>query len=635
MIVTLSHEKLLKRKSPQNLVSIMPTHATVVFQPDGKKTKISLRTIVLEAAKEANVAIRSECGGKGSCGKCKIIVRNSETVSEITKAERDLLSNQEIKFGYRLACQTKILKNTWIALPQESRLTAHRIQTEGFEKEVRLEPSTRKICVKLRKPTLSDVRPDLERLLVTLEKFMSNPKRLQVGLSALKTLPAVLRNSNWHVTVTIWNNDRIVAVEPNDTRSKCYGLAVDVGTSKIVGHLVDMVTGATLGIEALENPQIMHGEDVISRVAYAKRGKTNLNELQKLVVKGINEVLQKVCALARVNPQNVYEAILVGNTAMHHLLLGINPQHLAFSPFAPAVKRQLNIAAKELRIETNPNGTVTFLPIIAGFVGADAVADLIATDICENNKLSMLIDIGTNTEIFLGNKDDVLCCSCASGPAFEGAHIRHGMKATTGAIEKVRIKPANYEVEYETIDNAKPAGMCGSAMIDIVAELLKHNLVDKRGRFLPEPKTERLRKSRKEAEFIIVPKTQTATGREVTISQKDINEMQLAKAAIYTGCKILLKEKNLTENKLERILIAGAFGNYLNVENAKNIRMIPDIPTKRIHFIGNAAITGAKMALRSRKILKRATEIAEKTRYLELANHREFNKHFMEALFLA
>ncbi len=613
----------------------MPTHATVVFQPDGKKTKIPLQTVVLDAAKEANVAIRSECGGKGSCGKCKIILRDPETTSQITKAEKDLLSNQEVRSGYRLACQTKILKNTWVALPQESRPGGRRIQAEGFEKEVKLEPSTRKIFVKLRKPTLSDVRSDLERLLVTLEKNVSSPKRLRVDLSVLKALPAVLRNSNWQVTVTIWSNERIVAVEPNDTRSKCYGLAVDVGTSKIVGHLIDLVTGATLGIKALENPQTIHGEDVISRVAYAKRGKTNLNELQKLAVNGINEVLQKACAAAKVNHQNVYEAIVVGNTAMHHLLLGVNPQHLAFSPFAPAVKRQLNITAEELRIETNPNGTVTFLPIIAGFVGADAVADLVATDMCEDSKLSMLIDIGTNTEIFLGSKDDILCCSCASGPAFEGGHIRHGMKATTGAIEKVRIKSMNYEVEYETIDNAKPAGICGSAMIDIVAELLKHNLVDKRGRFLPEPKTERLRKRRKEAEFIIATKDQTATGHEVTVSQRDIGELQLAKAAIYTGCKLLLKERNLRENNLERILIAGAFGSYLNVENAKNIGLIPDIPTERIEFVGNAAVTGAKMALKSRKVLKRATEIAEKVHYLELASHPGFNKHFTEALFLA
>jgi uncharacterized 2Fe-2S/4Fe-4S cluster protein (DUF4445 family) len=315
---------------------------------------------------------------------------------------------------------------------------------------------------------------------------------------------------------------------------------------------------------------------------------------------------------------------------MHHLFLGIQPKYVALSPFTPVIKKQANVKAGELKIKINPSGIVTLLPVIAGFVGADAVADALASGICDYEDVSMLIDIGTNTEILVGNSKDMLSCSCASGPAFEGFHIKHGMKAVNGAIEKVRINQ-NFDVEYETIGHEKPVGLCGSAMIDVVAELFRHKIIDSSGKVNPNIKTERLKKSKGEVEFVIAWENETKTGKEITVTQKDIREIQLAKAAIYTGCSILMKNRKLKEKDINRLFIAGAFGNYINLENAKVVGLIPDIPLEKVEFVGNAAISGAKMALISVDAREKADAISEKVRYIELAADPEFNQEFLKA----
>jgi len=608
----------------------MVSDVTIVFEPEGKRIRTSLGATVYRVAKEAGVGIRSECGGTGTCGKCRVIIRNSNAVSRVTEAERKHLSRSEIDNGYRLACQTKILRNVTVMIPPESRLEHRKIQVLGLEKKVELNPSVKKFHLLLPKPTLSDIKPDLERLIGFLPQQTSS---LEIDYEILKELPNTLRDANWNVTVTIWNNCRIVAVEPGDTSSDLFGFAIDIGTSKIVGHLVDLTSGKTVAIGSIENPQIIHGEDVMTRITFATTNNANLETLQKLVIDGINSVLHEVCEKARVNPSKVYEVVAVGNTAMHHFFLGIQPKYVALSPYTPALKRPISLVAKELNIKVNRGGILTILPLIAGFVGSDAVADILATGIHESEELSLLVDIGTNTEVFLGNKDDLLCCSCASGPAFEGAHIKHGMKAVTGAIERVRID-SDLEVEYETIGNVKPSGLCGSAVIDVVAEILENGVIDQHGRFNSNIKTKRIRKNNNETEFIVVWGNETATGKEITVTQKDIREIQLAKAAIYTGCSLLMKRKNLKERDIDRVFIAGAFGNYINPENAKVIGLIPDMPTKKIKFVGNTAVTGAKMALISKEIREKAELISKKVHYLELANDPDFNKEFIKALSL-
>jgi len=599
----------------------MMPNITVVFEPEGRKVEVPFGSTIFYAVKEAGIGIRSECGGKGSCGKCKIIIKNSRAVSKVTKAEKKHLSKSEIKLGYRLACQTIVLQNVTVIIPPESRLESRKIQVLGLERKVELNPSVKKFHLLLPKPTLSDIKPDLERLIGSLPQQTPKISDLEINYEILKELPDILRDANWDVTVTVWDDHRIVAVEPSDTSNYLFGFAVDIGTSKIVGHLVDLTSGKTVAVGSIENPQIIHGEDVMTRITFAMTNNANLETLQRLVIDGINSVLYEVCEKARVDPNAVYEVTAVGNTAMHHFFLGIQPKYVALSPYTPALKRPISLVAKELNIKVNRGGIVTFLPLIAGFVGADAVADVLTTGIHESEEISLLVDIGTNTEIFLGNKDDVLCCSCASGPAFEGAHIKHGMKAVTGAIERVRIGP-DLEVEYETIGSVKPSGLCGSAVIDVVAEMLKNRVINQHGRFNSNIKTKRIRKNNNDTEFIIAWNNETATGREITVTQKDVREIQLAKAAIYTGWK-----------DIDRVFIAGAFGNYINPENAKVIGLIPDVPTEKIKFVGNTAVTGAKMALISKEMREKAELISKKVCYLELASDLDFNKEFIKALY--
>ena len=603
---------------------------TVTFEPDGKKVKVKAGTNILQAAKEAGVGIRSECGGRGVCGKCKVIIKGTDAVSEISSAEEKLLSYPEIGEGYRLACQTRILKNVMAMIPPESRVETRKIEFYGVEREVEISPFIRKIRVELKKPTLSDVRPDLERVLEAVEEQLGIGGTLEFEFNVLKRLPETLRSSNWNVTVALWNN-RVISVEPGDTTNEMFGVAVDIGTSKIVCHLVNLKSGETVAMGFIENPQILYGEDVISRITYASIGNPNLNSLQKLVVDGVNKVLGEACQKAGIDPNKVYEAVVVGNTAMHHLFSGIQPKYLALSPYTPAVKRSISLSAKNFNIDNmNPSGVVTTLPIIAGFVGADAVADILATGMHESEDNALLVDIGTNAEIIVGDKEDMVCCSCASGPAFEGAHIKDGMKAVTGAIERLRITP-NLEVEYETIGGEKPRGLCGSAVIDAVAEMLKHGIINCHGRFNLNEATPRLRRTDESLEFIIAWQNETVTGREITITQKDIRELQLAKAAIYAGSSILLKKKNLKKEEINTLFIAGAFGNYINPENAKVIGLIPNIPTKKIKFVGNTAVIGAKMALISKRIRESAKSLLKTVRYYELAADPNFNSEFINA----
>ena len=604
---------------------------TVTFEPDGKKVRVRAGTKVLHAAKKASVSIRSECGGRGVCGKCKVIIKSADAVSEMSGAEKKLFSQREIREGYRLSCQTRIFKNVVVMVPLESRVETRKIELYGIEREVEINPLVRKVHVELKKPTLSDVRPDLERLLEAVEDQLEIGGALEFDFDVLKGLPETLRCSKWNVTVVLWNN-RVINVEPGDTANEMFGMAVDIGTSKIVCHLVDLKSGETLAIGSIENPQILHGEDVISRITYASIGNPNLTTLQKLVVDGINKVFGEACQKAGIDPNKVYEAVVVGNSAMHHLFLGIQPKYLALSPYTPAVKRSISLAAKNFNIgNMNPRGVVTTLPIIAGFVGADAVADILATGMHESEDNTLLVDIGTNTEIVVGNKEDMICCSCASGPAFEGAHIKDGMKAVTGAIERVRITP-KLEVEYETIGGGKPRGLCGSAVIDAVAEMFKHGIIDHHGRFNPNVATPRLKRTDEGLEFIIAWRNETATGKEITVTQKDVREIQLAKAAIYTGCSILMKKKKLNEENVNILFIAGAFGNYINPENAKVIGLIPDIPTRKIKFVGNTAVTGAKMALLSERVRKSADSLLRVIQYHELAADPEFNLEFINAI---
>jgi uncharacterized 2Fe-2S/4Fe-4S cluster protein (DUF4445 family) len=604
----------------------------VIFEPTGRKINVKPGISLLEAAHGAGVAIRSECGGKGECGKCRVIVRDKGAFTEITGDEEKHLSPGEIDLGYRLACRAILKKSAKVMIPEESRILTRKIQLSGLEIPLQPKPYVKKLRLKLAKPTLLDARPDLERLIDSV-KNAHGFAELEIGYGTLKELPAILRQAEWDVTAVVLGDREIISVEEGDTSAEIFGLAVDIGTSKIVGCLVDLATGKTLSTSFVENPQIAHGEDVVSRIAFSANDADRLQTLQKLLVEGTNNVLSYTCTQVGVHPQEVYEVTVVGNTAMHHFFLGINPKYVAISPFAPALKRSINVKARELGINICPEGNVHVPPVIAGLVGGDAVADLLASCVHESEKLSLLLDIGTNTEIFLGNSEDILSCSCASGPAFEGRQIKHGMGAVTGAIEKVSITP-DYKVEYKTIDNGGPRGLCGSAMVDVLAELFKLGVINERARFNTNIRTSRLRRANDGLEFVLVWKEESKTGLDITITQKDIGAIQLAKAAIFAGCSILMDKKNVELDEIDGLLVAGSFGSYINPENAKLIGLVPDVPAKKIRFVGNTALSGAKMLLISEDARKTADELSRKVRYIELASEPEFYNEFADATFI-
>jgi len=603
----------------------------LTFEPNGVKTRIHKGISIFDAAKKTGLHIRSECGGRTTCGKCKVIAKDSSSVNDVTDEERNFLSSLELKSGYRLACACFAKSDAVVYIPEESRLRTRRFLVEGTERHVLVEPAIRKYFVHLEKPSLQDIKSDAQRLMDAIkENYRTN--EVKFNLPLLQALPKILRDSNWKVTVTVWNEKEIVSVEKGNTSGKAFGIAFDIGTSKIIGYLSNLINGELISAESMENPQIMRGEDVISRISYANKSDNSLRELQKQATNSLNTVIFALCKKTGINPHSIYEATVVGNTAMHHFFLGISPKNLGLSPYVPAVSSAINETARNLRLRTNPNANVYLFPIIAGFVGGDAVADVIASGIHESDKLSMVLDIGTNTEIIMGNRRRLIACSCASGPAFEGAHIKCGMKAVEGAIEQLSIDLKNGETKYQTIGQAAPLGLCGSGIIDAVANLLRYRIISKEGAFIKSAlSSKRLRKTNNEKEFVLLSKKEGAK-RDIVITQRDIREIQLAKAAIYTGCQILMKRKAVKPSDIKNLYIAGAFGNYVNPANAKTIGLFPDIPTESIKFVGNAAGAGARMALISKKLRSDATSISRKTSYVELASEPDFQAEFLSAM---
>ncbi|MCJ7470828.1 ASKHA domain-containing protein [Candidatus Bathyarchaeota archaeon] len=514
-----------------------------------------------------------------------------------------------------------------VEIPKETRLGARRIQASGTEKAVKLDLLVTKHHVVLSKPTISDVRPDTKRIFDALSSSM-DIRDLEIDYDLLKKLPNLLRDYKWNFTITTWKK-RIIAIDEGNTTSTLYGLAVDLGTSKIVLILVNLKTGETQDSESIENPQLVHGEDLISRIAYAMDSDSkHLMELQGLIVKGINKLLSEICDRNGVSCKDIHEMVIVGNTAMLQFFLAVPPKYMALAPYVPALKQGLNIEANKLSIEINPVGNVHVLPVIAGFVGADAVADVLSSGMYDSSESSLLIDIGTNGEIILGNKDGLVSCSCAAGPAFEGGHIEHGMKAYTGAIEKIKIDAENHKVEYTTIGGEKPIGICGSGMIDLIAEMSRSGVINYLGRMNKSAQ----KRPVSNQEFLIASREESGIAHDITVSGKDIDEIMLAKAAVQSGWHILMKQKNLSVNDLKKIYIAGAFGNYINTTSAKIIGLIPNAPDQRIRLIGNAALSGAKMALVSNKMRNIADEISKKIDYVELSTVPGFEMEYAKSL---
>ena len=599
----------------------------VVFLPEGKSTEVFAAETILEAAQKVNVNIDSICGGKVRCGRCKIIIVEGR-VSDPSGDELNLLTEDEIKAGYRLACSTKIHSDLAVTIPPESRAEEQRLQVEGLDYSVRVNPPIAKYVIGLPVATFEDGRTDKKRLFDALYDVFGL-KNLSIDYSIFKDLPKTIRKGDWTVTVVVWNDEKIIAVEAG-ANPAMYGLAFDIGTTKVAGYLIDLYSGKVLGVKAIPNPQTVYGSDVITRITYTMGKEGRLEKLQRLLIDGINKIITDLCYDAKVKADNIYEVALVGNTAMHHILLGVCPKYIAWSPYTPALGSE-NVKASDLDIKIKRDANIYFFPVIGGFVGGDHVAAILATKMRDSDEVSMLLDIGTNTEIALGNRDKIMCCSCASGPAFEGFHIKDGMRASVGAIEHVKIEPGSFNVIYKVVGNRKPIGICGSGLNDLLAEMLKTGVMDTSGNLNLELNTTRIRKRGKEAHFVVSWKDENAVSRSIVISQQDIRELQLAKAAIRSGAEILMERMDVSEDDIDRLYIAGAFGSSIDPKNARTIGLYPEIPLKKVQIIGNAAISGAKMALISKDERRVAEEIADEVIYIELSTQPDFMTTYLKS----
>jgi len=618
----------------------------ITFLPDEKNIKVNEGTTILEALEEVGININTPCGGKGVCGKCKVLIK--EGITAATPIEEVILSKEEIKKGFREACQTKLFKDTVIEIPPEIRLDFKRVFSSNLKGDINriknnfsLETNLKKVFLDLKKPSLDDQRSDWERIKDELSsKKIENVSNLKVSLEILKKIPVLVREANFKITVILHNNE-IINVEKGDTTKSSYGIAFDVGTTTVAGYLVDLNTGEELSTVAKANPQIIYGDDVISRIGFAQKQKENLEILQRKIVNTLNEIIKENAQKAGVNTNNIYKITIAGNTCMHHLLLGLNPSYIAPSPYIPVIKENLNLKAKDIpKLILEPMANVYILPNISAFVGADIVAGILAIRMYENEKIFLFIDLGTNGEIVLGSKRKMWTCSTAAGPAFEGARISSGMRAAEGAIDKVKMD--NKSITYRVIKDGKVRGICGSGLIDLIAELVKLGLIDKSGKLvdreecdpnLSEDIKKRIINGQKGNKFLLVKDRETENRKSIYLTQRDIREVQLAKAAILAGIKILLKEVNISQKDIQKVLLAGAFGNFIDKKSAIRIGLIPYLPLEKIESVGNAAGRGAEITLLSEKTRGICEKISKDIKYIELSSRADFQEEFVEAMF--
>jgi len=545
------------------------------------------------------------------------------SVSGLTATEQDVLEPEEVQGGIRLGCQTHALGDLKVEIPASSLTTPQRLQVEGTRLTRRLDPPVRAIDLDLAPARLNDLRSDEVHLLDGLRAHGSSEVR--VPLPVLRDLPRRLRHQSWSARVAL-RGPQVVGLLPPQARPM--GLAVDMGTTKLAAYLVDLESGEVLARRGAMNPQIGYGEDVVSRIAYADAHEDGNQTLHRILVEAIQGLAQAMCDESGIAPDQIVEAVAVGNTAMHHFFAGLPVQQLGRAPYVPAVSRALDLRASEIGLGLAPGAMIYMPPNIAGYVGADHVAMLLAADILALKGPTMALDIGTNTEISLAIGDRLITCSCASGPAFEGAHIKDGMRAAPGAIERAHLDDGVFQ--FSTIENRKPIGLCGSGILDVLAEMVRTGALEKTGRFNDNHPL--LAERIEEGAFILVLPEEAGQEKGVRIIPRDVHEIQLAKGAIRAGMEILLEEAGIKAEDLERIIVAGAFGTYIDPKSAVQIGMFPDIPLERYHQIGNAAGAGAVQLLTSLEERERTSEILACDDYIELTTHPGFADAFIRAL---
>ncbi|MDR1732103.1 MAG: ASKHA domain-containing protein [Synergistaceae bacterium] len=612
----------------------------VTFQPSGIRGTVAEGKTLLRAAQDLGVFIEAACGGDKKCGKCRVTAENGcqGALSPVTPEETRLLSADELMAGYRLACCARITGSVSVTVPEESRGTKQTVLENGSLRNYRVNPAVRNYYVTMEPPSLEDSLSDRARLVAALSS-QHGVGGVSVDFVTLRSLPGALRDGDWKVTATVWQGREIIRVTPG-TAPDAFGVAFDIGTTTVVAFLCNLRTGEVLAQASRMNPQIVYGEDVLARIAYIMNQEDGLSILRKAILEAVDDLLSELAEQAGIVAEQIDEAVLVYNTVMHHIALGIDPSYVGRLPFVPAENAPLDVKARDFGIKINPAGNVHSLPIEAGFVGPDNVAVLIAEEPYRSGETQLIIDIGTNGELDLGNRDRLLCTSCATGPAFEGAQIRFGMRAANGAIEHVRIDPATLEPEYKVIGSDEwfprsgetgARGICGSGIIDAIAEMFKTGIILPSGRLNMEARTARVRKGDDgKSEYVLARAEETSTGKDISVTQADVRAVQLAKAAIYTGAAYLMEK--FGGGRISSVKLAGAFGSYINQESARLIGMFPDCPPENVTAVGNAAGDGAKLALLDRDKRDEAARTARRVEFVETAAEPDFQRRFMDAM---
>jgi len=637
--------------------------AMVIFQPSGRRGQVPVGITLVEASRLLGVDIEAPCGEHQVCGKCRVRVESGvfekfgvhstdKHAGLFGDAEETLLTVEEKRDGYRLGCTATVQGDLLIYVPESSRAGKQVVSKAARDIHIELDPGVKQYTVKLEAPTLEKGMADFERLCIALEEEYGLPS-LDIDIHALRSLAGSLRSGDWEITVSVWMDREIIRVRPG--RGSCeYGLAIDVGTTTIAGYLSDLGTGKVVDTLSMMNPQVKYGEDVVSRISYHMGNPGGLarmsgeiietiNTLIKMAAEGGNRVDTAGEKVSLINGQDIVDVAICSNTAMHHILLQLDPEPLGSIPFTPAIHHSLNLKCRDLGINVHPGANVFFLPSIAGYVGGDTVGVMLAETPHLQKQIQLIIDIGTNGELVMGNSEKLICSSCATGPALEGAQIEFGMRAAPGAMERVKIDPVTHEVDYKVIgrdawksystpEEMKTRGICGSGILDVVAELVLAGIVAKGGAFSPKGReSHRYRKNNETgfAEFVLAWANETSIGADIVINQKDIRQIQMAKASIYTGCKLMMRHMGITS--LDSIKIAGAFGTHVDRHLARVIGLIPDCPLEAVSSVGNAAGDGCRAALLNRDKREEADQLWRKVTYIELTMEENFQDELVAA----
>ncbi len=628
--------------------------------PSGRRGRVTHGTLVLDAARQLGVEIESICGGRLTCNKCRVrveegqfakhgIISGKHHLSPPTDEETRLLEKLQ-SLDCRLSCNARITNDALIFVPEESRAHKQIVRKAATERVINLHPAVRQVYVEVEQAELGKHRGDWGRLQDALAEQW-DLRDLSIDLPVLRDLQANLRKGKWAVTVTLWQEKEVIDVQPGYEEG-VYGLAVDIGSTTIAGFLCDLRTGEILATDSMMNPQVTYGEDLMSRVSFAMMHNDGLDKMHTAVIDALNRLSASTARAAGIRQRQIQEAVFVGNTTMIHILLGINPIELGGAPFALANRDMMDVKARELGLRLHHSANVHVLPAEAGHVGADNVAALIAEVPYTLDEITLLVDVGTNAEIVLGNKEWMYSASSPTGPAFEGAQIRFGMRAAPGAVERVRIDPETLEARFRVIGEEKwsdawrigtkvpveeqprhlAAGICGSGIIEVVAEMFLAGILLPDGRFNPSLDHERIRWDERRGEYILATAEQSTNGSPILVTQDDVRNIQLAKAALYAGTKLLMNQAALQH--VDRIVLAGAFGSYIDPRYAMILGLIPDCDLEKVTAVGNAAGDGARIALLNRHKRDEAQRIAEWVTYVETAVHPDFQQEFVGAIHL-